>query len=67
MLTLTVNGKQCRLPAPLSGAALLAELDINASTLVVELNGSIVRREDFLALELQDGDVLELVTIVGGG
>lgn len=33
----------------------------------VERNGSVVRRNDRPAVVVQDGDVLEVVTLVGGG
>ena len=66
-MQLTVNGQQQEHPAQLTGSGLLAALEIPASTVVVELNGEIIPRTSFTAHNLQDGDVLELVTLVGGG
>jgi thiamine biosynthesis protein ThiS len=67
MLTITVNGRQQEFESDLTGEELLQLLDRNAATLVVERNGQIVPMQDFLAGRLLDGDVLELVTLVGGG
>lgn len=66
-LELTINGKAYHFDSELTGAQLLDELKVVPATVVVELNREIVRREDFLGRQLIDGDILELVTIVGGG
>jgi thiamine biosynthesis protein ThiS len=67
MLRLRINGQESEFEGPLTGAQLLAELGIVLSTMVAEVNGRIVPRAEFAELQLQDGDALELVTIVGGG
>jgi sulfur carrier protein len=66
-VTITVNGQRRDIPDGTTGAELLTALGIPASTTVVEVNGRIVSRVEFIGLELSAGDVLELVTIVGGG
>jgi thiamine-phosphate pyrophosphorylase len=66
-LRLTVNGETRRLSAPATLARLLAELDLDARGVVVELNRRIVRRTDLEATPLHDGDAVELVHFVGGG
>lgn len=66
-ISLTVNGLPRRVAGGATGAELLAELRIPAAATVAEVNGSIVPREEFLARQLCEGDVLELVTLVGGG
>lgn len=66
-MNLTVNGKQLEQPDGVTGQALLAALDWTAATLVVEVNGDLVHKADFLTRELKAGDVVELVTLVGGG
>ena len=63
----TVNGQEREYTSQIDGAGLLTSLSIPPSTVVVELNGEIIQREIFLTRELSDGDVLELVTLVGGG
>jgi sulfur carrier protein len=66
-MNLVVNGKEMNFTQPPTGATLLAELQITPATVVTELNGEVIPRSEFLELPLADGDVLELVTVVGGG
>ncbi|MDI9490980.1 MAG: sulfur carrier protein ThiS [Clostridiaceae bacterium] len=48
-------------------ADFLEEHNYNLKHIAVELNGKIVKRADYARTKLQDGDVLEIVTFVGGG
>jgi sulfur carrier protein len=66
-MTVTINGKQIEFDSAPTGAELLELLNITPTTVVAELNGEIIKREQFLLLTLSDQDVLELVTVVGGG
>jgi thiamine biosynthesis protein ThiS len=67
-MALTVNGAERRIPAGWTLADLLASLDLDARTVVVERNGTIVRdRASFAKLELAAGDSIEIVHFVGGG
>ena len=42
-------------------------LEINPRYVAVARNGSVVRREEWPQVVLEDGDVLEIVRMVGGG
>lgn len=66
-IKLTVNGQSRELSDGATGATLLDDLGIAHGAVVAELNGDVVKRDEFLERELADGDVLELVTLVGGG
>ena len=67
-LTLAVNGAERRIPAGWTLADFLASLQLDARTVVVERNGTILRdRASFASLELASDDVLEIVHFVGGG
>ncbi|MCX6641745.1 MAG: sulfur carrier protein ThiS [bacterium] len=66
-MKITVNGTPKDVPEGLSLSALLAELELDPSTIVVERNRAAVSRSDFAEITLSDGDVLELVRFVGGG
>lgn len=67
-LALTVNGAVRSVPFRSTVADLLASLNLDARTVVVERNGEIVRdRSSFAALELAADDSLEIVHFVGGG
>jgi sulfur carrier protein len=66
-MKLIVNGIEHEYGSSLTGGELLDGLKISRATAVAEVNGQIVPREQFHSLALQDGDKLELVTVVGGG
>jgi|1185.fasta_scaffold531487_2 thiazole synthase len=65
---LAVNGAKRRIPAGSTLADLLESLALDARTVVIERNGTILRdRGSFASLELASDDVLEIVHFVGGG
>lgn len=67
-IVLTVNGADRRVPAGWTVADLLASLELDARTVVIERNGTILRdRSSFAMLELAPTDKLEIVHFVGGG
>ena len=67
-MALTVNGTERRIPAGWTLADLLASLKLDARTVVIERNGTILRdRASFAKLQLAAGDSLEIVHFVGGG
>ena len=47
--------------------ALLVALAIPLERVAVEHNGAVVRRADRHSAVIRDGDVIEIVTLVGGG
>ncbi len=65
-LALTVNGEP-RKSSAATIAALVRELELNPEKVAVERNGVIVPRSTLAEAPLADGDVLEIVTFVGGG
>jgi thiamine biosynthesis protein ThiS len=65
---ITVNGDERRIPSGWTLADLLASLKLDARTVVVERNGTILRdRAAFPSLALESDDALEIVHFVGGG
>lgn len=67
-VVLTVNGDQRRVPAGWSLADLLASLELDARTVVIERNGTILRdRSSFASVGLAADDSVEIVHFVGGG
>ena len=66
-MDVVVNGEHRVVPGPLSLLDLLAELDLDPGTVVVELNREIVRRPALAGTPVRDGDRVELVHFVGGG
>lgn len=66
-MKLQINGEDRDFPAPLSLLALLEQLGMKADRVAVELNRSIVPREQWANTTLGEGDRLEIVHFVGGG
>ena len=67
-IAVTVNGAERRIPAGRTLAELLASLELDARTVVIEHNGTILRdQRSFASLELTADDSLEIVHFVGGG
>jgi thiamine biosynthesis protein ThiS len=67
-VVLAVNGDERRVPEGWSLADLLASLKLDARTVVVERNGTILRdRGSFASVGLVADDSLEIVHFVGGG
>ena len=69
-LDLKVNGEQRRLdPAPMPSTLVLVleALAYNPQLVVAEHNGVIVPRTQWPNTAVNNGDNLEIVTIVGGG
>ncbi len=65
-MRLTVNGDTVEVAGVTTIEEYLIQLGVHRM-IVVEHNGEIVRRERYAATPLADGDVLEIVHMVGGG
>ncbi len=66
MIELEVNGEVKKTDAT-TIAALLAELGLAGQAVAVEVNQHVVPRKRHGETELNHGDKIELVTLVGGG
>jgi thiamine biosynthesis protein ThiS len=66
-MKLQINGEARDFNPPLTLAGLVEQLDMKADRVAVELNRSIVAREQWEGTNLADGDCLEIVHFVGGG
>jgi thiamine biosynthesis protein ThiS len=66
-MQIRVNGEEKSFDGPLTVALLLELLAMNPRLVVVEKNGVIVERSELGREDLEEGDVLEIVRIVGGG
>ena len=66
-ITLEVNGesRSCLPQTPLPD--LLQQLGFNPRLVAVEYNGEILHRQFWSQTQVQQGDRVEIVTIVGGG
>jgi thiamine biosynthesis protein ThiS len=66
-MELVVNGERKQLPDGITAAALLQQLGIQAERVVVEVNLTILKRDQVAATVLNAGDQVEIVHFVGGG
>lgn len=66
-ITLQVNGEARQCPPQTSLPDLLSQLGMNPRLVAVEYNGEILHRQFWEHTQIQEGDRLEIVTIVGGG
>lgn len=62
-----VNGEKIVLTEQISLVKFLQQRKYRAERVVVELNGTIVPKSSYNEIILQDADVLEIVSFVGGG
>jgi len=66
-MRLVVNGEGQEVPAGTTVRALIERLDLAGGPVAVEKNGDIVPRAEHAATALAEGDVVEIVHLVGGG
>jgi thiamine biosynthesis protein ThiS len=66
-MLLTINGDSRTIGAVATVEQLLRALDLDAGTVVVELNRRIIRRPALATTPVADGDQVEIVHFVGGG
>jgi len=67
VIALRVNGKPIELDGPTLLTDYLEKLGVTPRGVAVEHNGMIIERAAYAATMLGDGDVLEIVRMVGGG
>ena len=69
MAVLKINGVERQFPAgmPQTITELLEQLNINEATVVADIDGKIIERQNFTRTQLSSGQSIELVRFVGGG
>jgi sulfur carrier protein len=67
MIQVTINGNPVSLERAVSIHELLLSADVPPNYLAVEVNAEVVPREQHDSQLVQDGDQIEVVTLVGGG
>ena len=66
-ITVQVNGETRTCPYQTPLPDILQQLGFNPRLIAVEYNGEILHRQFWSDTKIQQGDRLEVVTIVGGG
>ena len=67
MIEIVVNGKCRQVASEISISELLAILDLSPRAIAVEINQRIQPRDTHQQVTIKAGDVLEIVSLVGGG
>jgi len=62
-----LNGERREIDKPVPVRVFLDELGLDRERVAVEVNRRILKRTDFDAVTIEDGDEVEVVTFVGGG
>ncbi len=66
-MKLKLNGDISEVQDGSTVSALLKSLKIEPACVAVEVNIAIVKKKDFEECVLKDGDVVEIVSFIGGG
>ena len=66
-VTIRVNGEPLEIVGPVSISSLLADLTIDSRLVAVEHNLTVVKRDKYESVVVNDGDEIEIVNFVGGG
>ncbi len=64
---ITLNGEKKDVPADITVRGLLEYLGIQHQRVAVELNESIVKKDQYEFTAIKEGDSLEVVSFMGGG
>lgn len=66
-MTIKLNGDPHEIDHPLSVSTLLAQLEIDARRVAVELNLAVIKKAAYDSSVINAGDEVEIVNFVGGG
>jgi thiazole synthase len=66
-MLVTINGEKKKIPAGLTLVGLLQHLQLAPDRVAIERNREIAIRHKWADILIQEGDVLEIVHLVGGG
>ena len=66
-MKIKLNGKEKNLTESLSLGNLIDELDLRNTPVVAEINGKIIKPENYSSTIINENDVVELIRFVGGG
>lgn len=66
-MTIRLNGEPFDISGPVTISALLAQLNIDPRIVAVEHNVVVVKKQQYDATMVREGDEIEIVRFVGGG
>lgn len=62
-----LNGEDREFKGRITLSGLLKELNIEPRGVAVEVNTTVIKKQEYDGYELKDGDSIEIVRFVGGG
>ncbi|OGX28511.1 MAG: thiamine biosynthesis protein ThiS [Omnitrophica WOR_2 bacterium RIFCSPHIGHO2_01_FULL_52_10] len=62
-----INGQKKKIFAAQNLREIVGQFSSNPAALIAEVNGTIVKKTQWDAVSVNDGDTIELVSFVGGG
>ena len=66
-IKVTLNGKPAEIQGDMTLSALLEDMKIVPQMVACELNQKIVRRKEYSAIHIAEGDQIEILQMIGGG
>ena len=66
-MKITLNGQIKEIPSAMDLKTLIEEFCKNSQHVIAEHNGMIIKNEQWETRSIAENDVLELITLVGGG
>ena len=67
-MTIILNGrKNSSYQEPISVNELLSDLNLIAVPVLVELNGTALRKSEFSSAKITDGAIIEIIQVAAGG
>lgn len=66
-IQVSINGEKYQFLSPLKLTDLLENLDFSDKKIAIEINQALYPKNQFDKLSINNGDVIEIITAVGGG
>ena len=67
IITITINGTQTTASSTDSILDIINQYKLNPSSVIVELNEHIIKKNDYETTKLNENDRIELIRYIGGG
>jgi len=67
MVEVVINGDNTTFDSPTSLVQYISSLDIDTKLIAIAYNQTVLRKEEWSSVTLDDGDRIEVVQAVGGG
>ena len=67
MVEVAINGDNTTFDSPTSLVQYISSLDIDTKLIAIAYNQTVLRKEEWSSVTLDDGDRIEVVQAVGGG